>query len=291
MDLTDWQSPERDPSIGQSLAGMDASTPGANTHLATLTRAIETEVIPRLLRARRPNATGRAGWMPDAGEVDHFARLLIDREEDLAFRHLQALIGQGVPLETLYGTLLSGAALHLGRLWEEDLVDFTAVSTGVWRLQKMLRQFSDDFVGPDTAASGVHRILLMPMTGGQHSFGLALVAEYFRRARWDVACEIARSEAELVAFVGESRFDVLGLSVGSDQQLDALTRTIAAVRRRSVNPRITVMVGGPIFVMNPGLAAQVGADATTADAAQAPGEAARLVATAIGQSYAQAASA
>jgi MerR family transcriptional regulator, light-induced transcriptional regulator len=40
---------------------------------------------------------------------------------------------------------------------------------------------------------------------------------------------------------------------------------------------VGVMVGGPIFTDNPGLAAEVGADATAQDGRQAPGVAEQLL--------------
>lgn len=257
---------------------------GPESHLATLTRAIETEVIPRLLQARRAAPASRrpAGpWQPDRGEVDHFTRLLIHRDEALCLAHLQSLADRGIALETLYSTLLAGAAIQLGTLWDEDLVDFTTVSTGVWRLQKMLRHHSAAFVGPETAPATGHAaapsILLMPTIGAQHSFGLAIVSEYFRRARWDVTCEIVRSEQNIVSAVRDTFYDVLGFSVATTDDLVLLTRCVASARAASRNRHIAVIVGGPVFVAHPDLVSRVGADATAADAAQAVVNAQALV--------------
>jgi methanogenic corrinoid protein MtbC1 len=152
-------------------------------------------------------------------------------------------------------------------MWEDDSVDFTLVTTGVWRMQKMLRELSPAFAGTQPAAGP--RILLVPAIGGQHSFGLAMVSEYFRRAGWDVCCEIARSNDDLAGMVRASWFDMIGFSIGATDQLPPLTQTIRAARRASRNLRLGVMVGGPAFVAHPDLVTRVGADATAADAAQA----------------------
>ena len=65
----------------------------------------------------------------------------------------------------------------------------------------------------------------------------------------------------------------------TDEVTKAAAAAIAAVRKASVNPSIGVLVGGPIFLSHPGLAAEVGADAVAVDGALAPDIAAKLVET------------
>jgi methanogenic corrinoid protein MtbC1 len=62
---------------------------------------------------------------------------------------------------------------------------------------------------------------------------------------------------------------VVGISVGVDARLDWLKSGIAAVRHASRNRAIGVLVGGPVFSADPGLAARVGADATALDGRRA----------------------
>jgi methanogenic corrinoid protein MtbC1 len=287
MDATDWQSTESADAF--PMMGMreglsdDVLFPHArNSHVALLTRAIETEVIPRLLQARR-EAVLRDGvassdtWQPTQSEVARFVDLLISPDEALAPAYLKVLSDKGIRLDSLYSGLLSEAARLLGTMWEDDSVDFTLVTTGVWRMQKMLRELSPVFAGIQHSAGP--RILLVPAIGGQHSFGLAMVSEYFRRAGWDVCCEIARSNDDLAAMVRGSWFDMIGFSIGATDQLPQLTQTIRAARRASRNLRLGVLVGGPAFVAHPDLVAQVGADATGADAAQATVAAEALMAS------------
>ena len=61
-------------------------------------------------------------------------------------------------------------------------------------------------------------------------------------------------------------FDVLALSVSSDNELPALTKAIRIARKTSSNPRLSVMVGGPAFLNHPDLTSTVGADGYSADA-------------------------
>jgi methanogenic corrinoid protein MtbC1 len=273
QDATTLQAPAHRAADFRATAPLYRETRQA--HLTLLTKAIENEIIPRLLNARRTAAAtkskraGGAGWQPDTGEIDHFAQLVLDIDQSLAVTHLRGLAEKGVRLEALYELLLGATARHLGRMWDDDELAFTAVTTGVWRLQEIMRSMSTAFVGMAPSRAQDARILLVPAIGGQHSFGLAMVAEHFLRAGWDVSCERAHSDAELCDLVGDSWFDIIGFSVGATDQISHLARTVSQVRKASRNLRLGVMVGGPVFVACPGRVADCGADATAIDAVQA----------------------
>ena len=60
-------------------------------------------------------------------------------------------------------------------------------------------------------------------------------------------------------------FAVLGVTVSEEAHLEDAARSIEAVRRRSVNPSISVMVGGWALRGRPDLVAQIGGDAMAED--------------------------
>lgn len=111
----------------------------------------------------------------------------------------------------------------------------------------------------------------------QHSFGLSMVAEFFRREGWDVVGVVGGASDDPAARVRKEWADVVGFSIGSEIRLEWLRQRIAEVRAASRNPDVIIMVGGPIFIINPGWVADVGADSTAMDARDAPRAAARLL--------------
>jgi methanogenic corrinoid protein MtbC1 len=60
--------------------------------------------------------------------------------------------------------------------------------------------------------------------------------------------------------------------------MDGLQACIAGVRRHSHNRSVAVMVGGPLFALQPDLAATLGADGTCSDARLAPAAAEGMLA-------------
>jgi methanogenic corrinoid protein MtbC1 len=105
--------------------------------------------------------------------------------------------------------------------------------------------------------------------GDQHTFGLVLVTEFFKRAGWSTVTAPDGTDDDLIDLVASQSFDVIGFSVADEQWLEPLPSLIARLRAASRNPLVRVMVGGRVFVERPERCAEVGADATGEDARQA----------------------
>jgi MerR family transcriptional regulator, light-induced transcriptional regulator len=98
----------------------------------SLSRLIESEIIPRLMVAH-------AGEMPAtfsqdivAGEVAALAPLALQVEADALLAHVEAIMMRGVTLDTLMVDLLAPTARLLGDLWESDRLDFVDVTMARW---------------------------------------------------------------------------------------------------------------------------------------------------------------
>ncbi|CAN5757473.1 hypothetical protein BH11PSE7_BH11PSE7_08900 [soil metagenome] len=264
-------------------AATDASREAIDLRMALLARAIEHEIIPRLMLAHRmPHECLTLRGLPAQGvsqqDVQQFAKLVLARDEDLANACVEAMRARGIPVETIYLDLLAPVARYLGELWEQDLCDFTEVTLGLGRLQQVLRELSPAFGQAVDHPTNGRRVLLLPCPGEQHTFGLVMVAEFFRRAGWDVAGGPWEAGADPVTMVRREWFDVVGFSTASDLHLPELSDCIASIRKAAINPHMGIMVGGPVFALHPDYVAHVQADAACGDGRQAPVLAEQLVA-------------
>jgi MerR family transcriptional regulator, light-induced transcriptional regulator len=253
-----------------------------DTRMSQLARTIEQEIIPRLMLAHRalaePGSRPVAAGQPITVEdVRHFAKLVLSQDEDLAFGSIQAFRARGVTVEKIYVDLLAPTARYLGDLWDDDLCNFTDVTVGLGRLQRVLRELSPAFGSAVEHPAQGRRILLLPSPGEQHTFGLVMVAEFFRRAGWDVTGGAWAAGADPAALVAAEWFDVIGFSLGAESHLDSLAASIRSVRQATCNDAIAVLVGGPLFGERPEYLARVGADGMTIDGREAPALAERLI--------------
>jgi methanogenic corrinoid protein MtbC1 len=287
VDATVWDEGERrksENSCGGKLWGAGAaplSAPGGQT-MARLVRTIEGEIIPRLLLALQSSRTATApegvGAADVSGDdVEEFARLVATHDVTVAIAYVNALLGRGVALEKIYLELLAPAARLLGEWWTRDIRDFTEVTSGLCRMHQLLHEFSATFLHDARAAAPDRSVLLIPMPGEQHSFGLIMVGEFFRRAGWDVWDLHPSSAQDLLSVVRRQWFSIVGISLSCESRVTELAPLITALRGSSRNPVVGVMVGGQPFVGHPELVAQVGADCTANDGGNAPLEASRLV--------------
>ncbi len=250
----------------------------AERRRAILTRTVELDVIPRLLIAHpRPAAPAGADLLVTTTHVADLVGLVLSRGEPEAVAFVAAMHEEGAAAESLYLDLLAPAARRLGELWEDDTCDFTEVTIGLWRLQNAMRELSPSFLRSANPRSNGPRVLLVPLPGEDHTFGLSMVYEFFRRAGWNAWSGPVESSADLRGLVRHEWVEVIGFSLACDEKLDAVRTEIRSVRRASMNPGLAVLVGGPGFTANPLLAAEVGADGTATDGRQAVLQAQALV--------------
>jgi len=190
--------------------------------------------------------------------------LVIQPEAVAARAYFDVMRARGYSLDALFVDFLAPTARHLGELWDQDRCDFVDVTLGVARLHELLEMFSlaEDYVGDDLR----HRAILIASPGEKHRFGMDMVAKFMRAAGWTVTIEIERSAEENARSVADEWVGVAGLTMSSDIRVEAAARTIEMLRKSSLNPSLSIIVGGPAFAENAALVAQIGADAAANDA-------------------------
>ena len=264
----EWANEEPSTGGDQGISGREA----AKHRLARLARTIESDVIPRLVQAHRPGAANPqpGSAVPLQADVDGFLKQIVLGSEAETLGLIDGLRERGVSVESLYLDLFGPIARRLGEMWDDDACDFSTVTVALGRLQRLLRELSPAFGTEIEHPANGRRALFVQPRDEQHSFGLSMVAEFFRRDGWDVIGGVGGAVASPVAMVRDEWVDIIGFSVGSDARLPWLRETIAAVRAASRNTALGVLVGGPPFAACPDLALEVGADGTARNGKEAP---------------------
>jgi len=243
-------------------------------------KTFRTQIIPKIVMALRslPVVTGHgATERLERGAIEQFADLAVGIDDDAAFTHVDKLLSAGASVESILLELLAPTARHLGALWESDVADFVTVTLGVSRLQRIMRRLGESSFNEPSHSEGYESVLLTIIPGEQHSFGMSMVAEFFRRAGWNLCTGPFVSHQELTSLVQTHWFDVVGFSVSSDRKLEELKQDICTIRRDSRNRHVGIMLGGPMMIAQPGLVAAMGADMMSVDAATAPQQARGLI--------------
>lgn len=259
----------------------EAPVPSARERMARIVRTIEQDIIPRLVLAHRPAlelTPTRGSTLVTDADVAQFVQSMLAPDDGGWQAMTDRLQAQGMAVCDIYLHLLAPAAREFGRMWDEDLCTFTDVTVAMGRTQRVLRALSPAFGHEVEYPQNGRRVLLVPAPGEQHTFGLAIVAEFFRSAGWEVVGDSEARTADPAALVRNEWFDVVGISVGSDARLDWLKSGIGAIRNASRNRGVCVLVGGPGFAADMARVREVGADGTASDGQQAPAMAEQLLA-------------
>ena len=139
--------PDREPDCEADLPEFRPTEAANDTRMSRLARTIEEQIIPRLMLAHRTAAEpllrpAGPGYTITQDDVKRFAKLVLSPEEDVAFAAILSLRAREVSVEKIYLDLLAPTARYLGELWDDDLCNFTDVTVGLGRLQRVLRELS-----------------------------------------------------------------------------------------------------------------------------------------------------
>jgi methanogenic corrinoid protein MtbC1 len=248
---------------------------------AMLAKVVQSEILPRLAAAHtRPASTfGMAGpeKVTTEGDTRALVALLLANPAIDAITFIENLRQRGATPASLLLGIVPQAAQMLGTLWEEDLCGFGEVTIALCHLQQVVRALSPSFQSAALVRSHADTALLVPAPGEQHTLGLVLLSEFFRRDGWHVTGGPNTTAKEAIAAARNTWVDVVAFSIGSSHLLQGLTACIATIRRVSSNRGITVMVGGPMLLTHPDLVQRTGADAAAVDALGAVREARALL--------------
>jgi MerR family transcriptional regulator, light-induced transcriptional regulator len=241
---------------------------------ALLESLVAQQIIPRLLLAHpreivSVQAAADAVTARLAECVGELSELAVRRDANDATAYFEHLKSEGVSIEALFQDLLAPTARRLGELWDEDIYDFIEVTRGLGVLQSLVHAYGSEFTQETGLPVSERRALLMPIPGEQHTFGVSLLGEQFRREGWRVWSGVPRKVGEITDLVKSQWFDVVGLSASLLKDPRKLAADVKRIRRASKNPKLAVFVGGRAFAQNPDLVGIVGADATATDAQHA----------------------
>lgn len=249
---------------------------GAQQRRAILTRAVQAQVIPKLLQ--RPALRSAMPTAPIDAHVKRLAVLALQATSHEVVDFVTGLMENGFDAERLYLELLTPTAVLLGEFWAEDFCTFADVTIGIGHLQTAMRSLRPAFFdAAEPVSPGALRAVLMPLPGEQHTFGLSMLSAFFTRAGWDTWSGRVADAAELDAMVRRDWIDLVGFSLSHDALLNDARVHIAAIRKASLNPAIVIMVGGLPFAENAALATDIGADGTATDGASAVARASALL--------------
>jgi methanogenic corrinoid protein MtbC1 len=175
---------------------------------------------------------------------------------------------QGQTLGDIYLCGIAPCARLLGDWWIADRLDFAMTTVASSHLHRLLHDFSAEFLQEAPQTRNGWSLLLLTEPGAQHSMGLFMLGEFFKRAGWSVTTGVPQDVAEFKQLFHSDWFDAVGVSVSTDRHLDTLAHLLPSLKQGSVNLDMPIFLGGPMALCEPQRLKGISAELVAEDAAE-----------------------
>jgi methanogenic corrinoid protein MtbC1 len=203
-------------------------------------QALADEAIGRMAASLRPVAP--TAQVPSPAQIDELCSALLSRDLDAGAAAISQLEAERVSIEEIYTVYLAATARRMGELWEKDQISFSEVTVGASRILAIMRSMREAHISKRRLST--RSALFAAVPDEQHTIGITMAADLFRREDWDIELIVGAAHEEIIDRVRRSDALVIGLTAHGLQSLTALLKLIVAIR--IVNPAIHVLVCGAI---------------------------------------------
>ncbi len=228
---------------------------------AATVEALAREVVRRL--AFRMPRTASKEDLPTPSEIALLCTALLSTDEAAADRIILAARRDGVKIEDIYLGYVAGAARRLGSMWEEDEISFVEVTLASGRLYRIIRGLRHVLASTLSDGRDERPALFALVPGEDHTLGIEIATDLFRREGWDVDMSLGQAHDALLEQAEERSYRAIVLVAHSDRMIEPLTRLVLALRISQ--PLAHIVVAGNILIHHPDIQNVVGADAVMED--------------------------
>lgn len=223
--------------------------------------ALAREVVRRLA-FKMPRSVKKED-LPALSDIDLLCAALLSKKDDAADKFILAARRDGVQTEVIYLGYVAGAARRLGDLWDQDEISFVDVTLACGKLYRIIRGLRHVIAPGILAERDEWPAMFALVPGENHTLGIEIATDIFRREGWDVDMMVGLDHDMLVDQSDRRNYRAIVLVANSDDMIEPLTRLVLAIRIS--HPLAHLVVAGNILDHHPDIIELVGADAIIKD--------------------------
>lgn len=179
----------------------------------------------------------------DAVEIAAFCDALVEPDAKSALRFIAERRAEGLTRREVYLGYIGAAARKLGEDWDNDRLSFAQVTVGSSHLYALMRAMKAEDPPDRTGSEPRRYALFATLPNETHGIGITVAAEVFRQSGWEIDLQIGRDHDELLSIVQQTRAEVIGLSLSTEDRLQDLIRLVLALRLVAPHAIIGVATG------------------------------------------------
>ena len=183
----------------------------------------------------------------DEEEINKLTNLLLDTKEGSFELAITILKTHGASINYIVLELIPEIARQFGKQWEDDSLSFADVSIGVNKLERVIHKLDYLFQANQLNRQQNKAIFITGFPGSQHSLGSLIFANFLIFSGWQVHRPNQVNLDSIVHGVSSKMLQAIAISISTNEQLDRLPDLINTLRQKSQNPKIIVLIGGPLY--------------------------------------------
>jgi len=180
-------------------------------------------------------------------EINKLTNLLLDTQEGSFELAITVLKTHGASIDYIVLELIPAIARKLGEQWEDDSLSFADVSIGVNKLERVIYKLDYLFQANQLDRQQNKAIFITGFPGSQHSLGSLIFANFLIFSGWQVHRPNQVNLDSIIHGVSSKALQAIAISVSTSEQLEQLPSLIDLLRQKSQNPKIIVLIGGPLY--------------------------------------------
>jgi len=174
----------------------------------------------------------------------HYMTSLIQGNSRQCHQIVADLLAKDVEVVSLYTNLFQRSLYEVGELWEMNRVSVAVEHLATAITERMLARVYPSLLS--AGGSNGKKALITCSVNEYHQIGARMAADIMETRGWDVGFLGANTPADtLLQLIGESRPELLGLSVSISSNMPVLHRMIEVIR--TSYPHLDIFVGGQAF--------------------------------------------
>jgi methanogenic corrinoid protein MtbC1 len=212
-----------------------------------------------------------ATFAPDSADPQIEMEILLRNMLDNNYRACLELAATSIhspeDLARFYQEVMTPALYEIGRLWEEGEISAVQEHLATAISMRIMSAMYGGFVLHESSKG---KAVITAAPNEYHEVGARMVSDQLEMSGWQVDYLGANSPAtDLLALLRQEPPFLLGFSIVVPFNIEAVRRIIEEIRADRLLKDIKVMVGGPVFALEPELCQKINADGFATSGGQA----------------------
>ena len=197
-----------------------------------------------------------------ANRLDFLCDTFAFGDEGLRKHTVEQILNEQISPIEVVDFIIPSISRLLGEKWSADEISFVDLTIAVSRLQETTRGLLS--MQPRNVINPLGTVLLINPKGEDHSLGIHIAADQFKRHGYDVDLAVGKHALQIVEMVRENTYCLIGATAATLRTLAEIKNLVERIHGGV--PRTTpIVVGGPIAQSDIDVQAIAGVDHMASD--------------------------